>query len=374
MKRLAVVTFFAVIAACVLIHITAQNRPASEVIKESDRSGRYIRPEAELFSFVEEFLLGPGGEVYTGLGNSPEERSTLSESVGLLMQYSLIRENRDLFDRELKFLINNLLVDGRHVKWRSGTAAADCNAAVDDLRIIRALLDAHDMWGDGDKIYLNTAGHIQQALYENLAAEGDLRELHDWKAGKTRNVIPLCYLDLYTMDRLRLFNRGWEVAAMRGETLIKGGRLESPAALFEKYYDYESGRYERDEEYEEHGGICLTYTLITLNNLAEYNYFPEPFTAWLDYEIDRGRLYAWYKPETLLPASEMESTAVYALAAMYAEKMEEAELYRKLIDRMLELRVSDRDSPYYGGFGNVERAEFYSFDNLTALLALALCD
>jgi len=34
---------------------------------------------------------------------------------------------------------------------------------------------------------------------------------------------------------------------------------------------------------------------------------------------------------------------------------------------MLEFMVTDENSQYYGGFGNSETGEFYSFDNLMAL-------
>jgi len=41
---------------------------------------------------------------------------------------------------------------------------------------------------------------------------------------------------------------------------------------------------------------------------------------------------------------------------------------------MLEFMVTDENSQYYGGFGNSETGEFYSFDNLMALKALALAE
>jgi hypothetical protein len=44
-----------------------------------------------------------------------------------------------------------------------------------------------------------------------------------------------------------------------------------------------------------------------------------------------------------------------------------------IIDRMLKFMCTDRKSQYYGGFVNAGSGEFYSFDNLTALWALALC-
>jgi len=49
-------------------------------------------------------------------------------------------------------------------------------------------------------------------------------------------------------------------------------------------------------------------------------------------------------------------------------------LSQKLLDRMLEFMVTDENSQYYGGFGNSETGEFYSFDNLMALKALALAE
>jgi len=40
----------------------------------------------------------------------------------------------------------------------------------------------------------------------------------------------------------------------------------------------------------------------------------------------------------------------------------------------LSFMVTDENSQYYGGFGNSETGEFYSFDNLMALKALALAE
>jgi len=70
----------------------------------------------------------------------------------------------------------------------------------------------------------------------------------------------------------------------------------------------------------------------------------------------------------------MESTAVYALGSIFAGLSGDEVLSQKLLDRMLEFMVTDENSQYYGGFGNSETGEFYSFDNLMALKALALAE
>jgi len=304
--------------------------------------------------------MGDGGNVYS-----------LSESVGLSMSYYAAKGVSDFFSKEYRFLTKKLMADGRYIKWKTGEKVY-CNAAIDDFRIIRALLDGYERFGK--KKYFNTAGFIQEGIYSRQVVGGNLYEFYDWNSDAAKAVIPLCYIDLYTMDRLRVFSDNWLNVADRGLSIIKNGRMGEECPFFYKYYDYKTGRYMPDEELKEEGGICLTYTLYTVIHLAEVNEDTRFFTNWLKNELKGGRLYGWYNPETLKPSRELESTAVYALAAVYSKKAGQDNLYHKLVERMLDFMVTDEDSPYYGGFGNEDTGEFYSFDNLTALWALGMAD
>ena len=73
-------------------------------------------------------------------------------------------------------------------------------------------------------------------------------------------------------------------------------------------------------------------------------------------------------------SGKLESTAVYALADIYAIQTGEKELCDLIEARMAAFQVRDRTSEYYGGFGDSKSKDFYSFDNLTAQWAFCLYD
>lgn len=359
-----------------------QNKSYKDVLGEKGMDGdgpaigalaaanKYKVMEEAAAGFLNEHLLGVDGEIFTNLKDRRYGMDTLSESVGLLMDYCVLNNDKDLFHKEYLFLKKNMLAEGRFVKWKYGSDETYCNAAIDDLRIVGALLDAYKLWGE--KEYLFLAGLMQKGMLEKQIVGGNIREFYDWKQDASRDRIPLCYIDLYTLDRLSTFNEGWEKAADNGLKLIKAGSIQKASPFFYKYYDYSSGLYSKDEEYEKDKSICLTYTLYTAIHLSRAGEDTQIFTRWLKSESGKGRLYAWYNPDTQKPSRTMESTAVYALAAVYAKSAGENELYYKLLDKMLEFMVTDKESIYYGGFGFKETGEFYSFDNLTALWALAV--
>lgn len=379
--------FFALIVSILLIavlfcyvgvYLNLSNYPgpsndyAAVVYKREHPRKIYYREKEEiLLGFIEKHLMGDNGEIYTMTNSSSHEEDgvTLSESVGLMMTYCVLRNRKDMFDRQYNFLRDKLLVENSYVKWKNGESIS-CNAAIDDFRILRALLDAYELWGDSG--YFNTAGLIQEAIFRHQASGGKLLELYDWARGETKPRIPLCYIDLYTMRRLGVFKKKWLSVMENGISTVKSGRISMSVPFFYKYFDYNGSSYSLDEEYAQTGGICLTYTLYTILHLAEVEEDTDYFTAWLASEMDSGRLYARYNPCNLEPASDVESTAIYALAAVYADLKGDKKLYYKLLDRMLKFMVDDAESPYFGGFGNAESGEFYSFDNLMALWALAL--
>lgn len=339
----------------------------SEVVFADRKDYELKEQERLLFRFIDKYFIGPRGEFYTRIQTPGGDTDTLSESVGLLMEYCVLADKRDLFNKELEFLKQELLTKDGYIRWKTGNIS--CNAAIDDLRIVKALLDAYNVWGKED--YYQTAADIQKKLYERQTAGGILSEFHDWSQGAAREVIPLCYLDLDTLRRLRVFNEGWERVSLNGLKILENGRLNGNPPFYYKYYDIQKGVFLKDEEYAGNNEICMIYTLYSALHMAEADENTDFFTRWLKEEMAGKKLYGWYNPDTLKPSRDMESTAVYALGALYAEKVGDGELYGALMDRMLDFMVTDPQSSYYGGFGNKYTGSFYSFDNLLALLALA---
>ena len=352
-----------------------QIMPEKSVFSEADNgsssySAYFQKYEKLALNFIKKNLMRENGGIISNTSHSKSGSDILSESTGLFMDYSVIKGDRKLFDRQYGFLKERLLSGNNLVKWKSSQTEINCNAAIDDLRIVRALLDAYALWGD--RTYFDTAGAISGALYSNQVKDGCLYELYDWKYNTSKKSIPLCYLDLYTIDRASLFNEGWGEVVNRGLNILKNGRVNDESPFYYKYYDYATGKYSLDEEFSKEKGICLTYTLYTVLHLAEMNEDTGFFTEWLRNEDQKGRLLSWYNPFTLKPVNEMESTAVYALAAVYSKKAGEEELYRSLMEKMLKLIITYEKSPYHGGFGIEATGSFFSFDNLTALWALGI--
>lgn len=375
MKRMAgyfVILFFIIY---IVIYISLLNIPTVMVYEEglqSTASSEYDKYEELLYSFISRGFVDDTGRIITNLQSYEGSSDTLSESMGLLMQYCVLTGRKEQFDREMMYLKKNMLTGENLVRWRVGKGKANCNAAIDDLRIIRALMEAAEKWGSDE--YSDLAGFLQEGLFNFQVNGRNLNEFYDWEAEKGSHRIPLCYLDLYTLDELSDFNKGWLSVEEKGLSIIYGGRINEASPFYFKYYDYDSGGYAFDEEYRQDKGVCLTYTLITALHLAEVNEESYALTQWLKSEISKGTLYAWYNPHTLKPVNTIESTAVYALAAAYADKVGEKELYSQLTDVMLKFSVKDKKSRYYEGFGDSGTGYFHSFDNLTALWALALTD
>ena len=367
--------FILAIGCYLAVYLTFLSIPAAGVfnnVMPDTPAGIYNVFEDRLYDFICNNLAGKDGEILTNLQNYKGSKDTLSESVGLMMNYCTLSNKYEQYGKQFKVLQNRLLTDGRFIRWRTGGSRANCNAAIDDLRIIRALLDGYDIWGN--KEYYNMAGNLQESIFRYQVKDRCLYELYDWRSEKSKHTAPLCYLDLYTMDRMSEFNQGWLEVEEKALSIVSEGRVSGTSPFFYKYYDYDNKSYSFDEEYNKQKGICLTYTLYTVLHLAEVNEDTGYFTEWLRNEMDKGKLYAWYDPLTQKPANTIESTAVYALAAVYAAKTGEKELYEKLVDGMMRFMVSDRKSAYYGGFGNPGIKYFHSFDNLTALWALTISD
>ena len=59
------------------------------------------------------------------------------------MYYSLINDDKPMFERVYRYFEKELLTESFHIKWRSGKDVT-CNASIDDLRIIGVLFGAYE--------------------------------------------------------------------------------------------------------------------------------------------------------------------------------------------------------------------------------------
>ena len=111
------------------------------------------------------------------------------------------------------------------------------------------------------------------------------------------------------------------------------------------------------------------YTAIDAYN-ADKN--TNAFVKFLKEQIKQGTVYNRYYSDGK-PATQDESTAVYALAARFLALNNEWEAAEWCYRRTLDFQISDKKS-FEGGFGEPETGLVYAFDQLEALLMLRMVE
>ena len=317
-------------------------------------------------SFVEEKLQSAGG-VFTNYlpqkeaGQLASGHSVLSESQGLMLSYYARTRNQYMADMVLGF-IQDRLDTGRILSYRLNEDGRlyPVNAAVDDLRLAGALLEAADVFDRPG--YRDQAAFYAKRLYETNVRGQMLADFYDEQLNKTYGYATLCYSDLYAMRALSAYDSRWLPVMENMQAIVLGGYLGDAFPFYQTRFHLESRRYETDN-------VSMVESLLTAYHLSAAGSCPKQTPEYLKDALRSGKLYSEYDLEGN-PLSDTESTAIYALCALIGASERDAELYQAAIGRMLLFQVTDPDSPVYGAFADAKTLKAYSFDNLMALLAL----
>lgn len=322
-----------------------------------------------LEAFIADRMTGRYG-IYTNLidtaqdGTAASGHEVLSESAGLLMQYYALsgrrasfeatwNQARAVFDMNASFSYRySPLSDRRY----------PVNAAVDDLRIIRALYEAGAAFKDA--AYASEADRYGQRFYANNTKNGRLYDFYDETYKTTNDFITLCYIDLKTLGLLKLPNGDKKRLLENARRTAEGGYLGDAFPFYETRYDYGTGAYASPQD------IRTVESLVTILHLSEAGIAHPESIAYIKKQVGAGTLFGTYSRNGE-PKDDIRSTAIYALAAMIGSAAGDKEMYEQAISRMNELRTTGTGGPLDGGFGDSSTGQAYSFDNLTALLAYA---
>lgn len=320
--------------------------------------------------FLQKSLSSDNG-IFTNFLDDKEVREwatghqVLSESEGLIMLYGVQGGDKALFDRHF-YIVQNMILDDGVIAWRvgkNGELLTKASASIDDLRVIRSLIYAYDRWGD--KKYEKA---LKELIYKTKKYELTAYGLVDYYDSDTKakaKTITLSYIDLYTMNLLARTDDDWEKVAKKGLEIIKGGFISEEIPLFRTCYNYETKSYVKQDE------INIIDYLKILLNLSEVGMCPQEAIDWLKIQIkEYGALFNNYYIYSAKPASDLQSSAAYAMACRIATNIEDDQLYDMMMERLLAFQITDQASPLYGAFGDLKTQDVYSFDNLQALLAL----
>ncbi|MGW9125029.1 hypothetical protein ACWGPW_08510 [Paenibacillus chitinolyticus] len=333
------------------------------------QNGKIINVQNErqaLYAFVKTRMTGPFG-VFTNFRETDEttEAATghevLSESASLQMREDARSKRKEEFARHWA-LAQQTFDLKRGFSYRYSPKQQKkypLNAAVDDLRVIRALAEAAKAFDE--PTYAKEAEKYGKRFYETNVKDGRLYDFYDETYGITNKFVTLCYIDLRTLGMLPAPDVSRQALLDNMKSLIAKGYLSDAFPFYETRFDYEKNAYTSE-------GINMVESLLTVLHLAEAG---EPAPASIRYikdHVKAGTLYGRYTKEGT-PATQVQSTAIYAITAMIGSEIGDASLYQDSIQRMNAYQVKDEGSPLNGGFGDVASGQAYSFDNLMALLA-----
>lgn len=340
------------------VPLTPPNRYGQELGMSENREA--------LLQFISSQMTGPYG-VYTNWQDTDQSRAAatgheiLSESASLMLRSLALSGQPDAFgaswaqakktfDREKLFSYRYAPKLGKQYP---------VNAAVDDLRFVRALYEAGRKFGD-DR-YTKEADRYGKRLYQYNVKDGYLHEFYDEASGSVNAFITLCYIDLRTLKLLPVGSGDRDALVSRMLNIAKGGYISDVFPFYETRYNYETRKYSSDN-------INTVESMLTVLELAEVGQEKAASIRFIKDKVREGKLYGQYSRDGAA-LNDVRSTAIYAIAAMIGSELADRELYEAAVGRMNELRVKAPDSPFYGGFGDDASRMAYSFDNLMALLA-----
>ncbi|SHK05507.1 glycosyl hydrolase family 8 [Paramaledivibacter caminithermalis] len=378
MKKIIAIICIITVILCIIIFNIFNYFSKSDIIDEKELIDEekftqdYLEKEKICLKFIKESMSSKSGGIHTNYleNHKIEEMASgheiLSESEGLIMLYYVEIQDKDEFDKHFNIVKNKMIDKTGLVKWRikeDNYDIAISNATIDDLRIIRALIYAYDIWKD--KEYYKTLKKISEALLKYNIYEDCLNNYLDMEYKHKSEEIDAAYIDLYTIKLLSSINNKWDKVYNKGLNIINKGYISNKFPLYQKTYNISKDRYQKRKV------INSIDAFLVVLHLSEVGLVKNETIEWIrDQMKDDGRIYGEYDIKTGTPAGNVESTATYAIAARIAKVIGDEALYKALINRMLYLQVGDKSSPLYGGFGDVDTLKVYSFDNLQALLAL----
>jgi hypothetical protein len=287
----------------------------------------------------------------------------LSESLGLWMQYCVLKNDQIYFDKGFEFIKNKMLInDLIAYRYIPEGELFHVTSAIDDFRIVGELLKAERKWKDTE--YKEKAMQYANRMYESIVQKDQVVDFYDIRYLAPGNCLTLCYADFSTMKSLAKLDERWQPVFENALRIVKEGYLGDFFPCFASYYNYSAKTYNIEQ-------INMVQSLITSINLASIGECPTQTVDFIEQKVKNQTLFGSYSSngEEL---DYVKSTAVYALAAILGNKTGNKELEDAAIDNMLQFQVLNDQSELYGAFADINTKDVYSFDNLNALIAMQM--
>lgn len=297
--------------------------------------------------------------IYNTSREKTEESDVLSETQGGMLEYAVLRNDKELFDKAFSYITSKMNVNGLTAWKVTNGKAANVNSLLDDLRILDALNSANRLWGGYEEPIRNyTSSFLRFGV-----KDGRYVDFYDRKYKQYANRFTLCYGDLQTMSELALQNENLKEPYENAKKLILEGKISDHFPLYYSWYNYKTNRYEADD-------LNMAEALVTLLHLAEVDSLPKESITWLKEEMNKEGIKARYTVEgKVVDGYQYDSTAIYALTAMIAERIGDKDLQGKALRKMETMRIVNTSYAYHGAFGMEDGTGITAFDQIMAMLA-----
>ncbi|MGB3261239.1 glycosyl hydrolase family 8 [Paenisporosarcina sp.] len=319
------------------------------------------QPSLPTEKFIQKYLIEEDGRIQTNITALKEEY--LSESLGLWMQYLVVKDDRKQFDQQVETLGKYFLTKDYFVTWKLyGDKKAPANAFIDDLRIVESLYHAGEKWNHTP--YTKMADKMSNKLVNYQTHNSLMVDFVELASKNKGSEVTLSYIIPAGFELMRQA----EILPIKTYESTKKVLLDAPHSelgFYPKRYDVPKGTYTYAQE------VNLIDQFYVGYHRAQWQGDVEPLVAFAKqaFAESGGKLYGRYDGRTGKPVVAYEAASVYALAILMCLEVEEKDFAKDLYAQMKTLQQSDEKSPYYGGYIDTETKETHSFDNLLALLA-----
>ena len=321
---------------------------------------------AQTLAFIQNQLMTEDGGVQMHIqaqsASSPSGQDVLAESQGLLMEYANLMGNDAVFRTAYGYVQQQLDVNGL-LRWYGTTSGqpAPVNALLDDLRVLRAL-DAENRRSGG---YDTVLAYHAAALAANMLDDaGNLVDFYTFSDGSKAHRLTMCYADWTALNVLVQQQPACAAAVQAAQKLVDGAYLGDSFPFYANYYDYETGRYDD-------GSLNMAEAMLTLLHQAEADRLPAASLEWLHTQMAGNGIWARYDTSgKIVPGSEYQSSAVYAIVGMIALECQDDILLTQAVSRMEQYRCFDATNPLNGAFAS-SLDTVSSFDQCMALVLYA---
>ncbi|RKD73621.1 hypothetical protein ATL39_1923 [Sinobaca qinghaiensis] len=319
--------------------------------------------------FIQTWMLNDNGTVATYIQDGDVEdsdevkgRESLSETLGLWMDFALKENDEELFHKGFEQLQTYFLEEDGFVHWKiqeNGNKMETTNALVDDIRLVEVLYKGFDRWDKAE--YQETAQRIASYTTEYNLNENVLTDFYETNDEYASDVITLSYIDMQALRRMRDERVLDQQIYDNMERILEEAPLRN--GFFPKGYNVEETEYEYDESVN-----IVDQSLVALYR-AQSGGQTSDFLAFIRKEMDdHGQVFGQYDIETKEENVEYESPAIYGLLVMYCLAEGEEELAMDIFDRLKVHQNSGNNDQYAGGY-SVYDDDTHVFDNLLPLLA-----